>query len=45
MLIAEFWMTPSLALVAEANFREVVSNDLRIQYDRNRYALSIRWQP
>lgn len=45
MLVAEFRMTPSLSLVAEANFREVVSNDLRIQYDRNRYALSVLWQP
>jgi len=44
-LTAEFRMTPSLALVAEANLREVVSNDLRIQYDRSRYALSVRWEP
>ena len=44
-LIAEFRMTPSLALVAEANLREVVSNDLRIQYDRSRYAISVRWEP
>ena len=44
-VIAEFRMTPSLALVAEAYLREVVSTDLRIQYDRSRYALSVRWQP
>jgi len=45
ILTAEFRMTPSLALVAEANLREVVSNDLRIQYDRSRYAISVRWEP
>ena len=44
-LIATYRMTKSLTLVAEGRLREVVSNDLRLQYDRNMYAVSIRWEP
>ena len=44
-LIATYLMTRTLTLVAEVRLRQVVSNDLRLQYDRNMYGLSIRWEP
>jgi hypothetical protein len=43
-LLAEFRMTRHLSLVAEARLREVVSNDIRIQYARTQYVLGIRWE-
>ena len=43
-VIASYRMTRHLSLVAEARFREVVSNDIRIQYERTRYSLGIRWE-
>ncbi len=43
-LIAEFRMTRHLSLVGEARFREVVSNDIRIQYERTQYVLGVRWE-
>ena len=41
---ARYHFSPHLSLVAEVLHREVVSNDIRIQYDRTRYLLGIRWQ-
>jgi hypothetical protein len=43
-IVATFRMTPRLSLVAEARYRETVSNDIRIQYARNQYSLGLRWQ-
>ena len=43
-LLASYRMTRHLSLVAEAHHREVVSNDIRIQYDRTRYIIGVRWQ-
>jgi tetratricopeptide (TPR) repeat protein len=40
---ATFRMTRRLSLVAEARYQETVSNDSRIQYERNQVMLSIRW--
>lgn len=42
-LIATFRVTPRLSLVAEARYRETVSNDTRIQYARNQFLLGVRW--
>ncbi|MEL7185176.1 MAG: tetratricopeptide repeat protein, partial [Pseudomonadota bacterium] len=42
-LIGNFRMTRHLYLVAEARYRETVSNDSRIQYERNQYVLGVRW--
>jgi len=42
--IGTFRMTRSLSLVAEARYRETVSNDIRIQYERYQYMLGVRWQ-
>jgi hypothetical protein len=44
-VIATYEMTSSLDLVAEYRLREVVSNDLRIQYDRGLAMISVRWSP
>ena len=44
-IIATYRMTQSLFLVLEARRNEVVSNDVRMQYDRDQYALSVRWEP
>jgi hypothetical protein len=41
---ASYRMTRHLSLVADVRFRQVVSNDIRIQYERLRYSLSIRWE-
>ena len=43
-LVSTFRMTRHLSLVAEAEYRQTVSNDIRIQYDRTRYSLGIRWE-
>ena len=37
-------VTRNLSIVAEAEHREVVSNDLRIQYDRTQYLIGVRWE-
>ena len=39
-----FRMTRNLSLVAEASYRETVSNDTRIQYERMQYILGVRWE-
>ena len=33
-----------LSLIAEAQYRETVSNDIRIQYERMQYLLGVRWE-
>jgi hypothetical protein len=37
-------MTRRLSLVGEARYRQTVSNDIRIQYERTLYFLGIRWE-
>jgi hypothetical protein len=39
-----FKMTRHLSLVGELNYRETVSNDTRIQYERNQFILGVRWE-
>ena len=41
---ASYRITRNLSLVAEAVHREVVSNDIRIQYDRTQYLIGVRWE-
>ena len=43
-LIASYRMTKHLDLLAEIEYRETVSTDLRIQYDRLRYSIGVVWQ-
>jgi len=43
-LIGTYRMTKHLSLVAEARFRETISNDTRIQYERTQYLLGVRWE-
>lgn len=43
-LEASFSITQRLSIFAEAKLRERTSNDLRIQYDRNLYAIGVRWE-
>jgi len=43
-LISTFRMTRRLSLVADVRYRQTVSNDIRIQYDRTQYSLGIRWE-
>jgi len=40
---ATFRMTDSLSLLGEILFRDVVSNDTRIEYARSQIMLSVRW--
>lgn len=42
--LASYRLTRHLSLVAEARHREIVSSDTRIQYDRTRYVLGVRWE-
>jgi hypothetical protein len=42
-IVGTYRLTRRLSLVAEARFQETVSNDTRIQYERNQYLLSVRW--
>ena len=43
-LLGSFRMTRHLYLVGEARYRETVSNDTRIQYERNQFVLGVRWE-
>jgi len=43
-IIGSYQMTRHLSLVGEIRYRETVSNDTRIQYERNQYALGILWE-
>jgi hypothetical protein len=42
-IVGAYRMTRHLSLVAEARYRDTVSNDTRIQYQRNQYTLGVRW--
>ena len=42
--VATFHLTEHLSLAAEATYRETVSNDTRIQYERRQYLLGVRWE-
>lgn len=44
-LTLSYRMTPGLSLVAEGRYREVASNDTRIQYERTQFVVGVRWQP
>ena len=41
---ASYRFTRNLSVFAEVRHREVVSNDIRVQYDRTGYALGVRWE-
>lgn len=43
-IMATFHLTERLSLVAEAIYRETVSTDTRIQYERRQYLLGVRWE-
>ena len=43
-LIGTFQMTRHLSVVGKAHYRETVSNDTRIQYERNQFTLSVLWE-
>ncbi len=43
-VIGTFRMTRHLYLVGEARYRETVSNDTRIQFERNQFVLGVRWE-
>ena len=43
-IIGTYRMTRSLSVVAEARYRETISNDTRIQYERNQFVLGVRWE-
>jgi hypothetical protein len=43
-LTGTFRMTPHLHLVAEALYRESVSTDIRIGYERKRYSIGLLWR-
>ena len=42
-LAASFQMTESLSLVGEFYYRDVTSNDTRIEYARNQMLIGVRW--
>jgi len=43
-VVATMQLTRGLSLIAEARYRETVSNDTRIQYERKQYLLGVRWE-
>ncbi len=43
-LIVTYRITPGLSIVGEGRYWDTISNDTRIQYERNQYALSVRWE-
>jgi len=43
-LIGSYRMTRHLSLTGRATYRETVSNDTRIQYERNQFVLGVRWE-
>lgn len=45
MAAATFRMTETLSLVGEYLYRDVVSNDTRIEYGRSQILLSLHWMP
>lgn len=43
-IIGSYRMTPQLSLISEARFRETVSSDTRIQYERTQFIIGVRWE-
>ena len=43
-IIGTFQMTRRLSLVGQVRYRETVSNDTRIQYQQNQFAIGVRWE-
>ena len=43
-LIGTFQMTRHLSLYGTASYRETISNDTRIQYERNQFTLGVLWE-
>jgi hypothetical protein len=43
-IIGTYRLTKRLSLVGEARYRQTISNDTRIEYDRSQYILGVRWQ-
>ena len=43
-IIADYRMTRHLSLVGQVLFRETVSNDIRIQYERTQFIFGVRWE-
>jgi hypothetical protein len=43
-IIGTYRMTEHLSLVGEARYRETLSNDTRIEYERNQVILGVRWE-
>ena len=44
-LSASYRLMRGLSLVLDARLRDNVSNDLRIQYERSQFGLSLHWEP
>ena len=44
VLTLSYRMTPGLSIVAEGQYREVASNDTRIQYERTQFMVGVRWR-
>ncbi len=45
MASATYWMTDTFSVVGEYIYRDVVSNDTRIEYARSQMLISLRWTP
>lgn len=43
-VLASYRITRRLSIVGEARYHETVSNDTRIQYERNQYTIGVRWE-
>ncbi len=43
-IIATYRLSENLSIVGEGIYRETVSNDTRIQYERNQFLLGVRWE-
>lgn len=43
-VLTSYRLTRRLSLIAEAHLQETVSSDIRIQYDRTRYLIGVRWE-
>lgn len=43
-MLTSYRVTRHLSIIAEAHLQETVSSDIRIQYDRTRYLLGVRWE-
>ncbi len=43
-IVATYDITRRLSIVAQASYRETVSNDTRIQYERNQLVIGVRWE-